>query len=222
MGLFERWYRKQTPPGGLSPLARARDRFLAAISPRPRRFADAEDLDFRHEYRAAQALYTDLMQAAREAPLTPDQVQDILFRQHFVRVPGTVEPGYRANEMAGVYSRQPVVWIFKDLIERAVDEDLKLDLADMLNRIWSILPPRRFDEPPRSAHRIPYPKASEEVTERLRPQPLGPEDAEAVAPAAKATLDDSLARLFIRLGPPPEPTHLDYTPAGRGGGGATQ
>ncbi len=53
-------------------------------------------------------------------------------------------------------------------------------------------------------------------------QPLGQEEIEDVAPAAEVTIDHTLARLFLRLGPPPEDSTLDYTPAGRGGGGAQQ
>ena len=53
-------------------------------------------------------------------------------------------------------------------------------------------------------------------------QPLGPEEIEDVAPAAEATIDHTLARLFLRLGPPPEASARDYTPAGTGGGGAQQ
>lgn len=57
---------------------------------------------------------------------------------------------------------------------------------------------------------------------RLLDQPLGPEEAEAVAPTAEETIEHTMARMFMRLGPPPEPTELDYTPAGSGGGGAQQ
>ncbi|WP_372351107.1 hypothetical protein [Streptomyces sp. KL116D] len=45
------------------------------------------------------------------------------------------------------------------------------------------------------------------------------ESAEAAPPSA-ATLDHALARLFLRLGPPPEPTQTDHTPSYSGGGGA--
>ncbi|MGW2932800.1 hypothetical protein ACWDA7_13255 [Streptomyces sp. NPDC001156] len=57
---------------------------------------------------------------------------------------------------------------------------------------------------------------------RLLEQPLGREEIEAVAPTAEQTIEHTLARMFMRLGPPPEPTELDYTPAGSGGGGAQQ
>lgn len=53
-------------------------------------------------------------------------------------------------------------------------------------------------------------------------QPLGSEEVEVVAPAAEETIEHTLARMFLRLGPPPEPTELDYTPAGTGGGGVQQ
>ncbi|MET9141997.1 hypothetical protein [Streptomyces parvulus] len=62
-----------------------------------------------------------------------------------------------------------------------------------------------------------------ERTRRIvKGQRLGPEEIENVAPAAEETIDHTLARLFLRLGPPPEANELDYTPAGRGGGGAQQ
>lgn len=160
------------------------------------------------------------MNAAKEEPLTPQQVQEILFRQHFVRIPGTVELLYNDDQVAS-YSAHPVLDIFNDLVYRAEDDAQKTDLTEMRHRLKSILPHGRSNDTTHFAHGIPY-QVSGEVTDRLRPQPLGPEEAEAVAPAAKETLEDSLARLFIRLGPPPEPTNLDYTPAGRGGGGATQ
>ncbi|EFL36460.1 integral membrane phosphodiesterase [Streptomyces viridochromogenes DSM 40736] len=44
----------------------------------------------------------------------------------------------------------------------------------------------------------------------------------AVARAAGETLEHTLARLLVRLGPPPEPTALEYAPAGNGDGGARQ
>ncbi|MFI1173378.1 serine/threonine-protein kinase [Streptomyces melanogenes] len=44
----------------------------------------------------------------------------------------------------------------------------------------------------------------------------------AVAKTAAETLEHTLARLFVRLGSPPEPTELDYTPAGTGDGGTQQ
>jgi eukaryotic-like serine/threonine-protein kinase len=48
------------------------------------------------------------------------------------------------------------------------------------------------------------------------------EDETAVAGPAAETLEHTLARLFVRLGSPPEPSELDYTPAGTGDGGAQQ
>lgn len=49
------------------------------------------------------------------------------------------------------------------------------------------------------------------------------EDEEAtVANSAAETLEHTLARLFVKLGSPPEPTELDCTPAGTGDGGAQQ
>ncbi|MFV6032345.1 hypothetical protein [Streptomyces sp. NPDC056264] len=60
----------------------------------------------------------------------------------------------------------------------------------------------------------------EESPEEL-PELLPAERAEA-APAAANSIDHAMAMLFIRLGPPPEETELDYAPASNGGGGAQQ
>ncbi|MFE6223046.1 hypothetical protein [Streptomyces sp. NPDC057854] len=43
-----------------------------------------------------------------------------------------------------------------------------------------------------------------------------------VADSSEGTIDHALAMMFIRLGPPPEPTEVDYAPASSGGGGAQQ
>lgn len=51
---------------------------------------------------------------------------------------------------------------------------------------------------------------------------LRPEDIAFAAPAAEETIEHTLARLFLRIGPPPEPTEFDYEPVGSGGGGAQQ
>lgn len=49
-------------------------------------------------------------------------------------------------------------------------------------------------------------------------RPLADEEPEAAV--AGQTIEHSLAALFLRLGPPPEPTGIEYMPAGSGGGGA--
>lgn len=51
---------------------------------------------------------------------------------------------------------------------------------------------------------------------------LSAEDSAAVASTSEQTLDHAMAMLFIKLGPPPEPTENKYAPASNGGGGAEQ
>lgn len=51
---------------------------------------------------------------------------------------------------------------------------------------------------------------------------LGLEGSDAVAHVAEETIEHAMARMFLRLGPPPESTELDYVPAGSDGGGAHQ
>ncbi len=53
-------------------------------------------------------------------------------------------------------------------------------------------------------------------------EPMTPSEAASVAPLSARSLDRALAELFIRLGPPPEPSATDYAPASNGGGGAQQ
>ncbi|MGP3990804.1 hypothetical protein [Streptomyces sp. 3N207] len=48
------------------------------------------------------------------------------------------------------------------------------------------------------------------------------EEAAAVGSEAGTSLEYALARLFLRLGPPPEPTAVEYAPASSGGGGTPQ
>jgi EAL domain-containing protein (putative c-di-GMP-specific phosphodiesterase class I) len=48
------------------------------------------------------------------------------------------------------------------------------------------------------------------------------QDEAAAVVRAAGEIEHTLARLFVRLGPPPEPTGLEYTPAGSGDGGSRQ
>ncbi|QIY99440.1 hypothetical protein HEP87_42940 [Streptomyces sp. S1D4-11] len=51
---------------------------------------------------------------------------------------------------------------------------------------------------------------------------LPDEEAQLVAGEAATTINRTLARLFLRLGPPPEGTSGDYLPVSSGGGGAQE
>lgn len=53
-------------------------------------------------------------------------------------------------------------------------------------------------------------------------EPLTDSESAEVALTSGTTLDHALARLFLRLGPPPEATARDYEPASSGDGGAQQ
>lgn len=53
-------------------------------------------------------------------------------------------------------------------------------------------------------------------------EPLTDEEASTVSATSAQSLDHALAMLFIRLGPPPEPSAIDYAPASKGGGGIQQ
>lgn len=47
-------------------------------------------------------------------------------------------------------------------------------------------------------------------------------DTPGAAAAAGMSVDHALAMLFLRLGPPPDPTETEFTPASSGGGGASR
>lgn len=66
------------------------------------------------------------------------------------------------------------------------------------------------------------PPPEPEPDPELRGAPLSPQETAAAAPPAGQSIERALALLFIRLGPPPEPAELDYSPAGHGGGGTAQ
>ncbi|MFJ6558134.1 hypothetical protein ACIQNT_38840 [Streptomyces luteogriseus] len=101
--------------------------------------------------------------------------------------------------------------VFRHLEERVHDDVVLLnEVQEMQGAVVSAL---RYDL---------IAATSSRAKPQLGGQPLGREEIEDVAPAAEETIDHTLARLFLRLGPPPESTTLDYTPAGRGGGGAQQ
>ncbi|MBO8189253.1 hypothetical protein [Streptomyces spirodelae] len=51
---------------------------------------------------------------------------------------------------------------------------------------------------------------------------ISEKEAAAVGSEAGKSLEYALARLFLRLGPPPEPTAVEYAPASSGGGGTQQ
>jgi hypothetical protein len=51
---------------------------------------------------------------------------------------------------------------------------------------------------------------------------LSQEQLQETVNSSEGSLEHALALLFIRLGPPPEPTEVDYVPVSNGGGGAQQ
>ncbi|WP_030331026.1 hypothetical protein [Streptomyces sp. NRRL B-1381] len=60
------------------------------------------------------------------------------------------------------------------------------------------------------------------LPEGPKAEPPTAEEAASVAPNAEGSIDHALAKLFLQLGPPPEPTENDYAPASNGDGGAQQ
>ncbi|MGT2532775.1 DUF6232 family protein [Streptomyces nojiriensis] len=66
----------------------------------------------------------------------------------------------------------------------------------------------------------PHRPASRPAVRPFGEEPLGRRDAEAVASSAGQSLDRTMAWMFVRLGPPPEPTATSYTSVADGGGGA--
>ncbi|GHF99958.1 hypothetical protein GCM10018777_08110 [Streptomyces albogriseolus] len=140
----------------------------------------------------------------------------------------------RPNQMPKEQVRQIVSRLF-DTADRVEDPTDARYLKDMAFRIMELAQQRPeatrnetgFQFTPDGAHVIyrlyaAPPEQLRGIADALHEQPISPDDASSVAPVAEETIENALARLFIRLGPPPETTELDYTPAGHGGGGATQ
>lgn len=99
------------------------------------------------------------------------------------------------------------VRIFLERLNRlALDIDQRRDLQQLDLQIR------------RALSRRPFGRSGEPSSSK----PFDPEDVKVAALAAEDTIEHTLARLFLRLGPPPESTDVDYMPAGRGGGGAQQ
>jgi hypothetical protein len=63
---------------------------------------------------------------------------------------------------------------------------------------------------------------TEDSRDQEQSGPLSTEEAQLVAGAAANTINHTLARLFLRLGPPPEGASGDVMPVSSGGGGAQQ
>ncbi|KOU31092.1 hypothetical protein ADK52_03660 [Streptomyces sp. WM6372] len=112
------------------------------------------------------------------------------------------DPGRRVEE-----TQQTVIRMFLDLVAQLSHRPLS-DVARSIDLMARELPrtgPRRSGLPSRGFVHV----ESDGY------------DADDVEPAAD-TLNHTLARLFLRLGPPPAPTEHDYAPVGGGGDGGAQ
>ncbi|MFE6787859.1 hypothetical protein ACFVFF_36970 [Streptomyces sp. NPDC057680] len=123
----------------------------------------------------------------------------------------------------------PPAWVGK--LDR-LPPDVRADVARMLlnpdNASWVIHLPtdrlrsvlravREFQVSPERGFWGQLPSPLDEA-----PPKLSTEEKSEVAGASGTSINHALAMLFIRLGPPPEETELDYAPASNGGGGAQQ
>ena len=106
------------------------------------------------------------------------------------------------------------VWVTLRSVEDFVDLDFELaeDVYALAGRLQMLI-----EAEAHQYSQVYY--AARQLIARPGEEALGPEDLDAVAPVAEQTIDHSMARLFMRLGPPPEPAESDFTPSGRGGGG---
>ncbi|MDV9188467.1 hypothetical protein R6L23_09610 [Streptomyces sp. SR27] len=124
----------------------------------------------------------------------------------------------------------PLGWV--EMLDR-LPPDVRADVARMLSHpddaYWSLqLPTDRLGAALRALRMLQVSLEQDGFRGRQRspldeaPSQLSSEERSEVASASGASIDHALAMLFIRLGPPPEETELDYAPASSGGGGAQQ
>ncbi|MFD5507008.1 hypothetical protein ACFWIB_04425 [Streptomyces sp. NPDC127051] len=132
----------------------------------------------------------------------------------FLDAARTFGPGQRVEE-----TQQTVTRMFLDLLDELSHWPLS-DVARSIDMMAGELPrtgPRQ-PESRSSAPRLGYGDSSMSSRGFLYVQSDG-YDTDDAKPAAD-TLNHALARLFLRLGPPPTPTDSDYAPVGGGDGGA--
>ncbi|WP_069765316.1 hypothetical protein [Streptomyces sp. LUP47B] len=79
---------------------------------------------------------------------------------------------------------------------------------------------RTVSSPPVDEH--PAQPAGADRSAREEEEPLTRDEAAVVAIDSRKTIDHALARLFLSLGPPPNPIELDKEPVSSGDGGARQ
>ncbi|MFF3710868.1 hypothetical protein [Streptomyces phaeochromogenes] len=172
----------------------------------------------RRELNVARTLHKAVTEEFAHRAPRPEELWQLLSRFHNVlRMPTTSEDLDPARYVLGLYwhlratTRSRNRKMELDTMRRQIadtlgveEEETDPDLSASGNPVLNQLPVRR-----------PKRKAPQPQTMRLK-------DAEAAAPAATTTIDHALARLFIRLGPPPVPTAPDHVPAGSNGGGAQQ
>lgn len=93
--------------------------------------------------------------------------------------------------------------------------DLAALLAELVDRLEQTTPPHlpsAFEHDP----------VRSELLKAIAHESLSNDEASAAAPYSAQSIDQALAMLFIRLGPPPKPSETGYAPASNGDGGARQ
>ncbi|MGW1540637.1 hypothetical protein ACWCPM_10395 [Streptomyces sp. NPDC002309] len=182
--------------------------------------ADRANLRFRRDLHVARDLYQVLAREFADRQPRPAELWQLLSRgNHEVQIPTSSEDLDPGHAILQLYTR--LMYTAKSPGRRAELEAMWYEVTRLIGAdetvhtntdpgdasiVLSI--PRRL--------RLPVSAPGDgQPSMRLR-------DAEAAAPAAAATIDHALARLFIRLGPPPESAPADYAPASSNGGGALQ
>ncbi|MFF0216142.1 hypothetical protein [Streptomyces vinaceus] len=163
------------------------------------------------EYAAAKSIHRALTAPYDRPTLTAQDLRALLRdEQNNLSSPTAAEGQSVTTDIARFYSilasrandpaeASEILRLRREVLRALESTDLNTD-----ERLYN-----RFSQPP-----IP-------PDSNIKPEPqLTAEDVNTVAPAAEVTIESSLARLFLRLGPPPQASEVDFMPAGRDGGGA--
>ncbi|MFH8295365.1 helix-turn-helix domain-containing protein [Streptomyces sp. NPDC018059] len=97
---------------------------------------------------------------------------------------------------------------------------LELPGVDESDRAWSPYPSRGLYWPSAAVETTPEPARA--AVDVAPPDPVSPEELRVLARQSASTINHTLARLFVQLGPPPEGAGRDPSTVTSDGGGAQQ
>ncbi|MEU5314379.1 hypothetical protein [Streptomyces sp. NPDC021562] len=201
------FYAPEMPPGTLRAEVRA---LIAEVNESARGTVEGE---------VERPSLNDLTELLREREALDTQASITLYRQHLAEVlKRALDPDPSGEQAAAAEDLQLPA---DDPISRLNSGDLVTG-TDLLAAMLAAYDRAAADPPELGVQGARRTGHTEDGGEHGESGPLPTEEAQLVAGAAANTINHTLARLFLRLGPPPESANGDFMPVSSGGGGAQQ